>query len=374
MKTTRLILVGGFLGAGKTTLLWEAARRIMENGQRVGLITNDQAPELVDTAILKHNNVKVAEVSGSCFCCNFNGLINAMQEVRTQANADVIVAEPVGSCTDLSATILQPLKEKMNRELLVSPLSVMADPLQLADILNGGTAGLHPSAAYIFQKQIEESDIIVISKSDLQDPSDLTMLKEIVKMRYPESDVMAVSAKTGEGIDEWLKEVLHRTDAGKHITEVDYDIYAEGEAVLGWLNTTIEISGELTDWDAFAKILMKGFNLQFNEMGASVGHVKMMLESGNNYLMANLTGKDNTLEIRGSAGNSNKARLILNARVEMSPDALEQIVRKTLDANLEGNLKAKTIAFRCLSPGRPNPTFRFDHIVSAGLLNDFQDA
>jgi hypothetical protein len=186
--------------------------------------------------------------------------------------------------------------------------------------------------------------------------------------------MMAVSAKTGEGIDEWLKEVLHRTDAGKHITEVDYDIYAEGEAVLGWLNTTIEISGELTDWDAFAKILMKDFNLQFNEMGASVGHVKMMLESGNKYLMANLTGKGNTFEFRGSAGNSNKARLILNARVEMSPDALEQIVRKTLDANLEGNLKAKTIAFRCLSPGRPNPTFRFDHIVSAGLLNDFQDA
>ena len=56
MKTTRLILVGGFLGAGKTTLLWEAAHRIMENGQRVGLITNDQAPDLVDTAILLQNN------------------------------------------------------------------------------------------------------------------------------------------------------------------------------------------------------------------------------------------------------------------------------------------------------------------------------
>jgi len=58
MKTTRLILVGGFLGAGKTTLLWEAAQRIINGGQRVGLITNDQAPELVDTAILKHNNYR----------------------------------------------------------------------------------------------------------------------------------------------------------------------------------------------------------------------------------------------------------------------------------------------------------------------------
>ena len=113
MKTTRLILVGGFLGAGKTTLLWEAASKIMSKGQRVGLITNDQAPELVDTAILKHHDVKVAEVSGSCFCCNFDGLLNAMQQVNDAADADVIIAEPVGSCTDLSATIVQPLKEKM---------------------------------------------------------------------------------------------------------------------------------------------------------------------------------------------------------------------------------------------------------------------
>lgn len=43
METTKLILVGGFLGAGKTTMLWEAALRIMEGGQRIGLITNDQA-------------------------------------------------------------------------------------------------------------------------------------------------------------------------------------------------------------------------------------------------------------------------------------------------------------------------------------------
>lgn len=81
MNPTRLILVGGFLGAGKTTLLWEAAQRIINSGQRVGLITNDQAPELVDTALLSRNDVKVAEVSGSCFCCNFDGLINAMKQV-----------------------------------------------------------------------------------------------------------------------------------------------------------------------------------------------------------------------------------------------------------------------------------------------------
>lgn len=365
MKTTRLILVGGFLGAGKTTLLWEAASRIMGSDKRVGLITNDQAPELVDTAILSQHDVKVAEVSGSCFCCNFEGLITAMQKVRDEANADVIIAEPVGSCTDLSATILQPLKEKMERELLVSPFSVLADPLTLTNILDGGTGGLHPSAAYIFSKQLEESDIILVGKADLLSKAELATLKEKVKLKFPETEIMAVSARTGEGIEEWLKEVMNRTDAGKRIVEVDYDKYAEGEAILGWLNCTIELSGESTNWDVFARNLMKDFSHQFHAMKASVGHLKIMLQSGEKYLLGNLTGLSDTLDFRGTAGTGTKAKLTLNARVEMKPDALEHIVRKTLDANTNANLKSKILAFRCLSPGRPRPTFRFDHVVTS---------
>jgi G3E family GTPase len=363
MKTTRLIIVGGFLGAGKTTLLWEASQKIKENGLRVGLVTNDQAPELVDTAILKHQDIKVTEVSGSCFCCNFVGLINAMEEVKIEADADVIIAEPVGSCTDLSATLVQPLKQMIYHELLVSPLSVMADPLHLTDILSEEESGIHPSAAYIFIKQLEEADIILISKIDLLQKEEIIILKEKVNKRFPDAEIMTISSLTGEGMDEWLKEVMNRTNAGERLVDVDYDIYAEGEAVLGWLNSTIDLSGELTDWDAFAGSLMQDFSRQFDALNAYVGHVKMMLESGENYLIGNLTGKGDTLNFRGSAAKGTKARLTLNARVEMSPDTLEKIVRNTIEAHASGKLKAEFNKLRCLSPGRPEPTYRFDHII-----------
>jgi G3E family GTPase len=365
MTTTRLILLGGFLGAGKTTLLWEAAKRIAESGKRVGLITNDQAPELVDTALLLRNDVKVAEVSGSCFCCNFDGLIDALKQVRDDAHADVIIAEPVGSCTDLSATILQPLKQNMHGELLVSPLSVMADPIRLADILNGGNAGLHPSAAYIFRKQLEESDIILISKTDRISAEELTILKEKAQLHFPDSEVKEVSSLSGEGIGQWLNEVLTRTDAGKRLVEVDYDVYAEGEAVLGWLNTTIELTGMETNWDTFAYELMQNLSRRFDSMKASVGHVKVLIESGENYRVGNLTGLNDTLSFRSSAGTSAKARLTLNARVEMSPETLDVVVRRILDETRGKSIRKKIIALRCLSPGRPKPTFRFDQVVPA---------
>ena len=56
--------------------------------------------------------------------------------------------------------------------------------------------------------------------------------------------IFTVSVKTGNGLDAWLDEVKMRSDAGKRIAEVDYDVYAEGEAVLGWLNATITLRGE----------------------------------------------------------------------------------------------------------------------------------
>ena len=54
-----------------------------------------------------------------------------------ESDSDVLLAEPVGSCTDLSATILQPLKDKFTRQFVLAPLSVLVDPERLADTLLG---------------------------------------------------------------------------------------------------------------------------------------------------------------------------------------------------------------------------------------------
>ena len=177
-KQTRLIIAGGFLGAGKTTLIWDVAQRLMAKGLRVGLITNDQAPELVDSRLLRQANLQVQEVAGSCFCCNFDGFTDAIKKLRKEVEADVILAEPVGSCADLTATIIRPMKKYLDTEVLVSPLTVLSDPLRLRSIIYGGDGGLHEDAAYIYRKQLEESEIILITKTDLLSESELEKLKK----------------------------------------------------------------------------------------------------------------------------------------------------------------------------------------------------
>src|SRR5437870_11711538 len=111
MKRVRFVMVGGFLGAGKTTALARLARHYLARGQKVGLVTNDQAQDLVDTKSLRAQGFPVEEVPGACFCCRFDDLMDKVQQLQDQERPDVILAEPVGSCTDLVATVVQPLKD-----------------------------------------------------------------------------------------------------------------------------------------------------------------------------------------------------------------------------------------------------------------------
>ncbi len=115
------------------------------------MITNDQAPELVDSELLKLSDLRVAEVSGSCFCCNFNGFTDAIKEIRAEASADVIIAEPVGSCTDLSATIMQPLKQYWEYGVEDFPADGLGGPESLGLYLEwGGMGGCIRMPLYIF--------------------------------------------------------------------------------------------------------------------------------------------------------------------------------------------------------------------------------
>ena len=356
MNQTRLILCGGFLGAGKTTLIWDVAQRLMAQGKRVGLVTNDQAPELVDSRLLKQSGLQVAEVAGSCFCCNFNGFVDAIRSLRRDVEADVILAEPVGSCADLTATIVRPLKKYHNTEVIVSPLTVLSDPTRLKSILYGGDGGLHEDAAYIYRKQLEESEVILITKSDLLTDEEIEKLVKDTQACFHHTKVMVASTMNGTGIREWFKEVANRQGAGTKILDIDYDKYAHGEAVLGWLNGTVALSGENVYWDTVLKDIMTGICRVIKKEKLRVGHIKVIAENGKQYAVGNITGDVSTLQLRGTAGISNQVKLIINARVETTPEHLDEIIREVLVEAIDGQYTDEVLAWRYLQPGRPNPT------------------
>jgi len=361
---TKLILVGGFLGSGKTTLLAEAAKRLAAEGKAVGLITNDQAPELVDTRLLSRVGFSVFEVAGSCFCCNFSGFVEAVESLIAQG-ADTIIAEPVGSCTDLSATILNPIKQ-FHPEWQPAPLTALVDPNRFSEVLGKTASQVHPDAIYIMKLQMDEADRILVNKSDTLSVAGKSEIQQLLADTFPGKPSGLISAKTGDGVSQWLTEILQATDAGTTIVPVDYDRYAHGEAVFGWLNATALVTkkqdGDI-EIDDLLNTILSAFQEKLQQAGAEIGHVKAILHLDGKECVANLTRLDGDIDVRNTEPKSDQPTLILNARVQISPEKLENMVRELLETTVSDRLDIQIQSLRCLMPGRPNPTHRFVEIA-----------
>src|SRR5436309_1050510 len=197
MKRLRFIMIGGFLGAGKTTTISRLAHFYLNQGRRVGLVTNDQAQDLVDTNSLRAQGFPVEEVAGACFCCRFDDLVSKVGRLEEGEQPDVILAEPVGSCTDLVATVVQPLRDLYGTRFQVAPYPVLFKPSHGLRILRNETgAGFSPKAAYIFRKQLEEADAIVINRIDEMTEVALAELAVLVARDFPGTLALRMSAKT----------------------------------------------------------------------------------------------------------------------------------------------------------------------------------
>lgn len=361
-KTIRFIMVGGFLGAGKTTTLARLARRYMEQGKNVGIVTNDQAADLVDTKSLRSQGFDVGEVAGACFCCRFNDLISTINKLGLEKAPDIILAEPVGSCTDLVATVIQPLKQLYQARFQIAPYGVILKPSQGRKILkNEPGTGFSPKAAYILEKQLEESDVILINRIDELTPTQLTELHTLLDEKYPHTPRLPVSAKTGLGFEAYFEFLDQDGDFGRRVLDIDYDVYAEGEAELGWLNSSVQLSSTNDfDLDRLLLDLVGGLKERLAGDGLEVAHLKVIGLSAAAFGVANLVSRDLSPELSlPSFAKPREVDLVVNARVACDPEQLgrhvEQTVRDVCTAHGATPQFGATQMFR---PGRPQPTHR----------------
>jgi G3E family GTPase len=363
VQRLRFVMVGGFLGAGKTTALARLARFYMGRGQKVGLVTNDQAADLVDTSSLRSQGFAVGEIAGACFCCRFNDLVSTVTELERSQRPDVILAEPVGSCTDLVATVVQPLKDLYESRFEVAPYAVLFKPSHGLRILrNESDSGFSPKAAYIFRKQLEEADAIAINRIDELAPAALDELANLVDRNFPGTPVLRVSAKTGQGF-EALTELLDQAgNFGRRILDIDYDTYAEGEAEMGWLNSSVRVASQVSlALDGLLLDVVARLHDTLAGIGAEVAHLKAIGLSELSFGVANLVSSKSAPELSLPAtGRVCEFDLIVNARVAAAPEVLETQVRRSVTAACQAvGASADFRTMQSFRPGRPMPTHRY---------------
>ena len=370
-SNARYIMIGGFLGAGKTTAVGKLARKLTEQGLRVGLITNDQGRNLVDTAVLRSQGFATEEIPGGCFCCRFNSLVEAAERLTASARPDVFIAEPVGSCTDLAATVTYPLRRLYQDNFTVAPISVLLDPIRAQRVFGLAEGGsFSEKVLYIYRKQIEEADIVVISKRDLLNDKQLDELKRAIGKEFPGKEMIAASAKEGRNLDEWFSRLMDSKQSARTAMKVDYKIYADGEALLGWLNCTVQLAAKKAfDSDEFLKQLATEIQKRLTAMKSEVAHMKMTLSPEDSLsgeiAGINLVRNDFVPELSFQLDTPvTGGQLIINLRAEAAPDVLGTAVRAGLEAATKkfSSLKATVDHLEHFRPGKPTPTHRIEQL------------
>lgn len=341
MTAPLIVLVGGFLGAGKTSLIVSAARLLQKRNMRVAVIMNDQNSGLVDTYFAEASKLDTEQVTGGCFCCRFSNLLESLD--RLQSQTDVIFAEPVGSCIDLSATILQPLKAYHSQSFRVAPLTILIDPGMLTDLRD-------PDIKYLFEQQIAEADIVCTTKLDLYSASP--------SLTFPVD--FSLSAKTHDGVEAWLHDVMNGTRVpGSQLLRTDYMRYAEAEAALGWLN----LHAHITLRSATSPALLVGPLLEklhglLTAESIRTAHLKVFDRANSGFVKASIYSNNSDAQVDGDllADPAIEHELALNLRAISDPERLRLTVAKVL-RELDGHVEI--LYQSCFRPPPPIPEYHF---------------
>lgn len=368
----QLHIIGGFLGSGKTTAIIGAARYLAIQGKSVGVITNDQGRHLVDTAILRAELLPAMEVSGGCFCCHFDDLNDRLKDLISQHQPDVIFAESVGSCADVVATVVRPLLEMEVGAVKPSSYTVFADARLLDRYLRGQEMPFSDGINYIFGKQIEEAGLLFINKVDLMDATRLDALVAFAGASYPQKDIIAASALSEPDIMTWVDGL----QAGRYpppvrSLDIDYDLYAQGEAGLGWVDCEYQLSANAERMSAIIQSILVRWLETIRTHRWMNGHVKVVISCVNGSQKISLAQSGEQVaedELRhfpsGDVAQAERATVLLNMLVEDKPEhMLQHMHAGIMEIAEKENARCEVIRAFERIPGYPKPTHRISDAI-----------
>lgn len=361
MKKVKILLLSGFLGAGKTTTSLRLISHLESKGLSAVYIANDQGSLLIDTGMGEGKGIVTRQVGNGCFCCRFEDLMEAVQGLITEKQPDVIIAEAVGSCTDLVSTVIRPLKKFYGEQLEVLPFPVILDGSRYADMQRLFGTRL----SYLFTKQIEDAQIIGLSKSDSIPENDRATFISSLHQQYPDKPVLIYSSQTGEGIAEIADALIispHLSADNLTSLDIDYETYGAAEADMAWVDISLDLTAEKKliapdEWISNCLEYLRTAPLLKDRV---IGHIKIALGNGATLTKASLVDIHTEFQFDELCSDPAESCVaLINARAEGQPAEIYSLVEEAVKhtASLTGS-QVIIREHNAFSPGMPTPVHR----------------
>jgi G3E family GTPase len=258
--------------------------------------------------------------------------------------------------------VTRPLLAYHGNQVQVAPLTILLDAEREIH-------GYPEAVRYLYRQQLAEAEILALSKSDRMAPESKAQIVRRLAQKYSPAQVVSLSARTGEGVAEWLATVMAQPSQAVQTLTLDYQEYAAAEAQLSWLNAQGTLWGVrpfsaknwLNHW-------LRMIDASLASAGGAIAHIKMQVATPAALLKASLThsGAPVSWELAPddeSVHSTELAQFILNARVNTTPRILEQAVRQTFaEMTPEPKFRYEFVHFECFSPRPPQPTYHLGGI------------
>ncbi|WP_062270198.1 zinc metallochaperone GTPase ZigA [Endozoicomonas arenosclerae] len=190
----------GFLGAGKTTVL----SHILNNnhGKKLAVIVNDMSEINIDAAqvqnevSLSHKEEKLVEMSNGCICCTLReDLLVEISELAKAGRFDYLVIESTGISEPLPVAETFTFEDENGVSLSdVARLDTMVTVVDSVNFLKDYDEARYlqetaeslgeedgRSVADLLVDQVEFANVLLISKTDLVETSEIERLKAILR-------------------------------------------------------------------------------------------------------------------------------------------------------------------------------------------------
>lgn len=208
-KIMPVTIITGFLGAGKTTLLNDILRG---NSDMEFLIIENEAGEVnIDGDLLdKANKNNVFELSNGCICCSLNTelgtLLNSI--ILSNVRYDYVLIEATGMA-DPGQVINMFSGARVQRYFKLDGVVCLVDAGNFLKRLNDFNE---------IRRQVAQSDIVLVNKTDLVTPETLKKIEQQVNVINPLARIERTINSNVNGIEILNCELFQPASVEKSVT------------------------------------------------------------------------------------------------------------------------------------------------------------
>ncbi len=329
----KFAVFSGFLGSGKTTTMMALTKYHTAHHGKAAMISNDlgHGVSLADDRFARLSGCNASQITDACICY-VNEQLAARLNGYYDEGCELVVSDIPGFGVGALEHVYHGLTEKFPGQFELAPFTVLVEP-RTVELLRNGQGG---DLEYLYNTQLVEADLIVLNKCDLLDDAGRAADTAWLKERYPEAEVIAISAGKGEGLEE-LSQALTQGQASMRRPDIGYGGEAFQHAMGKISEYYIQYRAVVccNDFDGNAYLLDMARAVQ-NEIKAAaqlIPHLKLLAwEPEGDFGKVDLIGTERDIEItRRFERPCTDIAVILNASAACPVDTLEKILTNTMN-------------------------------------------